>query len=79
MTRELRIMNRYIKGVRMEQLKKCPFCGADVDMMSGVLVKRSYHIVCQNSNCGADVWFYGAESNPEKTALKWNRRTDGKD
>lgn len=59
----------------LKRLKKCPFCGSNVDMLKSVLF-GAYAIECQNKDCGADVYFYGAEYKPDLMAEKWNRRTE---
>lgn len=56
-------------------IKSCPFCGGRAKIKDGVLVK-SYHIICTERNCGADVWFYGSEFDAANTIWKWNRRDD---
>ena len=78
MTQELRIMNRYIKGVRMEQLKKCPFCGQEVNMRysSGKHAFLFWHKGLRN--CA----FYDFEISDQtakslsEAAELWNRRTN---
>lgn len=66
----------YIRVIPLlKRLNKCPFCGSNVVMMQGI-VYGGFAIECQNEECGADVYFYGAELSPEEMAERWNRRTD---
>ena len=54
-------------------IKNCPFCGGRAKINESP-VFQSYHIICMNKQCGADVWFYGSEFCAEDTFMKWNRR-----
>ena len=53
-----------------EKLKKCPFCGNEVKMFTGVIAGLPM-IVC--SNCNATISFGGKE-NYKQTKEAFNRR-----
>ena len=74
------ISNRdYIRDIPiLRKLKHCPFCGSNVDMMQGIIY-GGFAIKCQNDECGADVYFYGAEYKPGEMVERWNRRTENDD
>lgn len=55
----------------MTELKPCPFCGAQVRMIKGLL-KGTYTMICDK--CGADVMFFGADHDKNKFIRKWNSR-----
>lgn len=54
----------------MDKLKPCPFCGGNVKKRKG-RIAGTMMFICEK--CGADVCFYGAESDPKAT-YAWNRR-----
>lgn len=51
----------------------CPFCGSEAKLVE-VPVFNTYSIVC--FKCGADVRFFGAESNKEELIRKFNKRAE---
>ncbi len=54
----------------MDKLKKCPFCGGDVNLFIGFMAGLPM-IVC--GKCSATVSFGGKETK-EQTIKAWNRR-----
>lgn len=54
----------------------CPFCGRETKLVK-VPVFNTYSIVCYK--CGADVRFFGAESNKEELIRKFNKRAELED
>lgn len=71
------ISNRdYIRDIPiLRKLKKCPFCGSNV-FMSQTPLLGCFAVHCQNEDCGADVYFYGADYKPGEMVERWNRRTE---
>lgn len=73
------ISNRdYIRDIPiLRKLKRCPFCGDNVNMvpMYDNSVQVHMMIVCMNNDCGAVVQFTG-EEHPDEMTERWNRRTE---
>ena len=51
-------------------MEKCPFCGAEIKVVKGVL--GTIMFIC--NSCGADVAFIGADDDLNKAIDAWNRR-----
>lgn len=60
----------------MEKLKTCPFCGSEARVRQQIIVKGAVAINCTNGKCGADVFFYGTETNRKEVVRRWNRRAE---
>lgn len=56
-----------------KKLKPCPFCGSKSVKKQCGKVTGLVMFICKK--CGADVCFYGAESDPQATNA-WNNRPE---
>ncbi len=61
---------------------KCPFCGEKAVLetrRSAVVTGNISHIYCISRKCGADVWFYGCETDADEVKRRYNRRVNNTD
>lgn len=58
----------------MNDLKQCPFCGSDAEMVvgHGSLTINKYVVVCKNEDCSASVGIFSKSR--EEAIESWNRR-----
>lgn len=55
------------------ELKPCPFCGKKAKVQ-GNLTFAGFSVVCLNRDCGAHIFFYGAERSRAENIKRFNRR-----
>lgn len=56
------------------ELKPCPFCGGEAEMLKYPRCERKYVVVCKNNLCNASI---GQYSTSKENALRaWNTRKD---
>lgn len=64
-------VNDIIRGGTMSELKPCPFCGSEANML-GDYDYSNYHANCTNDECGC---YWVACYETEQEAIEaWNRR-----
>lgn len=65
-------------GVRMEELKRCPFCGDEAKLLHGIIgVNKFSYVMCLGCCVKTDRHVISTEySCDEKAIAAWNRRKD---
>ena len=56
------------------ELKPCPFCGGEAEMLKSPRCERKYVVICKNELCYASVGNYSFTK--ENAILAWNTRKD---
>lgn len=63
--------------IKKTSIKRCPFCGSEVQASNGVILQLPMLMFfCTNKECGALVSFDNEKANkePEKALNLWNAR-----
>ena len=69
----------------VDNLKKCPFCGGDAVLLSGMInagivgddEDNNYEcVVCQNCHAGTETLYGKADKVKQKVIELWNKRVD---
>jgi len=56
----------------MAELRKCPFCGGEAEMLKYPRCEKKYVVVCKNNLCNASIGQYSTSK--ENAARAWNTR-----
>lgn len=63
--------------VKSAKLKRCPFCGSSdvklIEHRQELLIEDPFFSI-DCCDCGADIYFYGAETREAETIAKYDRR-----
>lgn len=59
----------------MSELKPCPFCGGEAEVIKAhQIFERPYVVICKNTKCRASLGEFS--STREEAIEAWNRRAD---
>lgn len=61
-----------MKRVKMEKLKRCPFCGGEGQLRKYLGSEQAYYVRCSNGDVLTQTF-----ATPETAARKWNTRVTG--
>ena len=64
---------RAVKPIIRDLKTPCPFCGSPAQL-TGCVTVIGFSIECTNKDCGADIYFYNAERDPDEMIRRWMRR-----